>query len=247
MSSLELSRRPAGDDGRTFRTARLTNGRRRNAIDLVTAIELRTALAESPEEVFVLGSSTPGVFCAGADLKVSATERTRVSDVLYECYQTMVTRPGTVIAVVDGPAVGGGAQLSTAADLRIAGPAARWRWVGPGHGLAVGAWILPELLGRGRGLELALTGRWLELDEAVTCGLAGRVAPDPWAEAMSLAAALTVVEASALARVKKGADHDGGILAALAHEREQNRLAWDGRARLPDSPAEAPGSRRKDA
>lgn len=59
---------------------------------------------------------------------------------VYNCCETIITRPGPVIAVLTGPAVGGGAQLAAASDLRIAGPAARLRWTGPpGLDLAVGA------------------------------------------------------------------------------------------------------------
>ena len=121
------------------------------------------------DAVVLLGSTDPRVFCAGADLSLPMADRAAVSDLLYECYEHMITRPGPVIAVVGGPAVGGGAQLATAADLRIAGPGARLRWAGPaGAGLAVGAWILPDLVGRGMAMELCLTGRWVDAAEAVS-------------------------------------------------------------------------------
>ena len=77
----------------------------------------------------MLGSTDPRVFCAGADLTISEAERAAVSDLIYDCCETVVTRPGPVIAVLTGPAVGGGAQLAAASDLRIAGPAARLRWI----------------------------------------------------------------------------------------------------------------------
>src|SRR5260370_34641559 len=92
----------------------------------------------------------------------------------------MTPRPGPVMAAVGGPAVAGGAQLATAADLRIAGPAARFRWIGPpGRDLAVGAWVLPDLGGRGRASELAMTGRWLDAAEALALGLVHPVEAEP--------------------------------------------------------------------
>jgi enoyl-CoA hydratase len=217
------------DERTTLRTAQFTNADRRNAVDLATVSALHEALLSHPEDVLVLGSSTPGVFCAGADLSVPDEERAALSDVLYECYHAMVTRAAPVIAVVDGAAVGGGAQLSTAADLRVAGPAARWRWVGPGHGLAVGAWVVPTLVGRSRGLDLVLTGRWLELEEAVASGLVHRVSEDAWSEAMALARQLSSADPAALARVKQVAGQ-AHLVDALRAEQRQNHDAWDGSA-----------------
>jgi enoyl-CoA hydratase/carnithine racemase len=202
---------------------------RRNALTLETVEELYAALVERPERTVLLGSTTPDVFSAGADLDVDDATRTRLSDRLYACYEVMVTRPGIVIAVVEGPAVGGGAQLTTAADLRVCSAGARWRWVGPGHGLAVGAWILPDLLGRSLALDLALTGRWLDAEEAVAARLVTRLAAEPWQIAADLAATLTGADTAALARVKTIVNHPG-VLERLRREREENRVSWTGAA-----------------
>ncbi len=217
---------------------------RRNALTLATVEHLRDLLTEHTDVTVLLGSSADDIFSAGADLDADDATRARLSDVLYGCYQQIVTRPGIVIAVVEGAAVGGGAQLSAAADIRTASSAARWRWVGPGHGLAVGAWILPDLLGRSRGLDLTLTSRWLGAQEAVTAGFVARIDDDPWQRAYDLAATLASADAGALARVKQVATHPG-LLASLTAEREQNHASWSGRApsarqasseaRLPDA------------
>ncbi len=201
---------------------------RRNALIGPTVDALHALFVERPDELLVLGSTTPGIFCAGADLTVDDATRARLSDRLYAVYEAMVRRPGIVIAVVEGAAVGGGAQLTTAADLRVASPAARWRWPGPGHGLAVGAWVLPELLGRARGLDLALTGRWLPADEALAAGLAA-VSPDPWAAAAELVARLARADPVALGRVKQVATSPE-LLLRLADERRRNREGWSGAA-----------------
>ncbi|MDN5894376.1 MAG: enoyl-CoA hydratase/isomerase family protein, partial [Nocardioides sp.] len=125
------------------RVLRLAAPRRRNALTLETVDHLLAELDEDPRGVLLLGSSTPDIFSAGADLAADDRTRATLSDRLYACYERMITRPGPVIAVVEGAAVGGGAQLCAAADIRVASPDARWRWAGPGHGLAVGGWILP--------------------------------------------------------------------------------------------------------
>jgi enoyl-CoA hydratase len=229
--------------GTPLHIVRFTNGRQRNAVNLATVEALHSLLVGTPDDPVVLGSATPDIFCAGADLTVPDQERAELSDRLYACYDTMVRRPGVVVAVVEGPAVGGGAQLAAAADLRVAGPRACWRWVGPRHGLAVGAWILPDLLGRARGLDLAMTGRWLRLDEAEQCGFVHRVADEPWPVALALLDSLADACPEALTRVKSVATPDR-ILAGLADERAQNRDAWDGSAPTPAEASRGSGGRR---
>jgi enoyl-CoA hydratase/carnithine racemase len=204
----------------------LARPERHNALTVELARALRDAFAEVPEDPVVLGSADPRVFCSGADMTISDAARAEVSAQLYECLKTMITRPGPVLAAVGGPAVAGGAQLATAADLRIAGPAARFRWVGPpGRGLAVGAWILPELVGRGRALELAFTGRWVNAAEAHALGLVNRVEAEPLSAAVELAADLAAHDAGSLARVKQIAAANG-LLGRLRAEHEANQAAW---------------------
>jgi enoyl-CoA hydratase/carnithine racemase len=199
---------------------------RHNPLDAALARALRDAFAEDRREPVVLGSTGQDVFCAGADLTIGAAERAEVSGLLYQCLEIMITRPGPVIAAVGGPAVAGGAQLATAADLRIAGPAARFRWIGPpGRGLAVGAWVLPDLVGRGRAAELAMTGRWLDAAEALTLGLVNRVTAEPLRAAEELAAELAAGRAGSLARIKMIAA-TGGLLDRLHAEQRANQEAW---------------------
>lgn len=208
---------------------RLDAPARRNALSLSTVQHLHETLAANPEPTLLLGSTTDDIFSAGADLDADDDDRARLSDLLYACYEQLVTRPGIVIAVVEGAAVGGGAQLCAAADLRTISPAARWRWVGPGHGLAVGAWILPELLGRSRGLELMLTSRWLSAKEAVQSGFAPAMVDSPWLRAQEIAQTLSAADADAIARVKQIATRPG-LLDSLARERSENKTAWSGSA-----------------
>jgi enoyl-CoA hydratase len=209
-----------------YRQLLLARPERRNALDLGLARALRNALGEDETTPVVLGSADPRVFCAGADLGVPAVDRAAVSDLVYECCEIMITRPGPVIAVVTGAAVGGGAQLAAAADLRIAGPGARLRWIGPaGLGLAVGAWVLTDLAGRGIAMELTLTGRWVEAAEALALGLVNRVDDDPGQVAAGIAAELATQDPQASARVKSVAAA-GGLLGRLHAERQANRSAW---------------------
>jgi len=205
----------------------LSRPERRNALDpgMVTAVT--EAMRDCADAVVVLGSSDPQVFCAGADLALPAAGRAVVSDLLYECYEHMITRPGPVIAVLHGPGVGGGAQLAAAADLRIVSPAARLRWTGPPGGeLAVGAWILPDLAGRSAALELTMTGRWVGAAEALGLGLVNRIDDEPDQAAADLAESLAARGPAAHGRIKTIMSA-GGLLDRLRAEREANRAAWD--------------------
>jgi len=187
------------------------------------------ALAAEPDVPVLLASSDPRVFCAGADLTITDAERAAVSDLVYDCCETIITRPGPVIAVLAGPAVGGGAQLAAASDLRIAGPAARLRWTGPpGLELVVGAWLLPDLVGRAAAMDLVLTGRWVEAAEALALGLVNRVCDDPEPAAAQIAASLAGrgngPEGSGAG--VKAVMAAGGLLDRLRAERSANRSAW---------------------
>jgi enoyl-CoA hydratase len=198
----------------------------RNALvpGMVTA--LTEAMRADSDAVVLLGSAGRRVFCAGADLSLPIADRAVVSNLLYECYEHMITRPGPVIVVLAGPAVGGGAQLAAAADLRIAGPAGRLRFTGPpGGGLAVGAWILPDLVGRGAALELTLTGRWVAATEALALGLVHQVEDDPDRAAADAAEALVAAGSQGSGRIK-AITSAGGLLDRLHAERNANRAAF---------------------
>lgn len=228
---LMVVRSPAG-----YRWLRLARPDRRNALDVSLALAVRDALRAEPEAPVLLGSSDPRVFCAGADLTISDAERAMISDLIYDCCETLITRPGPVIAVVTGAAVGGGAQLAAASDLRIAGPGARLRWIGPpGPNLTVGAWVLPDLVGRGAAMDLVLTGRWVEATEALALGLVNRIEEDPEQAAEELAAGLAVFPAQEGQGIRRGQGDGagvkavmaaGGLLDRLRAEREANRSAW---------------------
>ncbi len=200
----------------------------RNALDRPLVEALLDAFEAREEPVVVLGSTSPGAFCAGADLRLDDGERAEVSDLLYALYARMAGSEAIVVVALGGPAIGGGAQLAIAADLRVAGPAAFLQLAGPGHGLAVGAWGLPSLVGRGRAIDLCLSMRAVGPAEALAIGLVDRVADDADAAALELAAALAALDPAAAARVKRVAWSTTSALEALDAERAANREAWSG-------------------
>ncbi len=200
---------------------------RHNALDRALVEALHGAVEAERSNVIVLGSSGSGRFCGGADTSLDDAERAWVSDALYELYARILELPRPVLAALDGPAIGGGLQLAITCDLRIAAPGAWLAARGPGHGLAVAAWGLPGLIGRSRALDLCLTGRRVDADEALAIGLVDRVEDDPAELALTLAAEFAALDEPAVARVKSIVAHAADPTAALAEEAEGNR-GWSG-------------------
>jgi enoyl-CoA hydratase len=207
---------------------RLHRPDRRNALDATLVEALHGALDGLDARAVVLSSTDPSVFSAGADLDLGDAERARVSERLYALYERMLAAGTPLVAALDGPAVGGGAQLAVACDVRVAGPGARLRFPGPGHGLAVGAWALPSLVGRGRAMELCLSMRWVNAQEALGIGLVDRLAEEGETTALQLAEQIAGLDAGAVRRVKRVVTAAGRPATALAEEAEGNRLAWSG-------------------
>lgn len=219
-----LTDRPAEDVLRL----RLNRPDRLNAINTPLVEALNMAFDGLDARAVVLDSSTPRAFCAGADLDLEDAERARVSDLLYELYEKMVRLPIPIVVAINGDAVGGGAQLAIAGDLRVAGPLAKLRVAGPGHGLAVAAWALPSLVGRGRALDLCLTMREVGAEEALAMGLVERIEESPSETAIDLASSFARLDPAAAGRVKRVVTAASGYLDALREERAGNRESWSG-------------------
>jgi enoyl-CoA hydratase/carnithine racemase len=114
--------------------------------------------------------------------------------------------PVPVIAAVHGPALGGGLQIALGADLRIVAPDAKLSVLEARWGLIpdmTGTVMLPRLVGLDVAKELTLTGRMVSGEEAVLIGLATRVADDPRAAALELAADLVTKSPDALREGKR--------------------------------------------
>lgn len=158
-------------------TATLDRPEARNAIDqaMIDALHALCAELEEDPRILILAGAG-GIFASGADI---AQLRDRRADDARAGINTTAFRrirqlPMPVIAAVDGYALGGGAELAYAADIRIGTP--RTRIGNPETGLgiiaAAGAtWRLPQIVGEARAAELLFTGRQLAADEAVTWGL----------------------------------------------------------------------------
>jgi len=130
-------------------------------------------------------------FCAGADLrdeaKLTPAEVQAFLDADEAVFTALADFPGATIAAVNGYAYGGGFELALACDIRVAGRAARFAGVGVKLGLTVSTARLARVAGEGVALDLLLTGRAVDADEALTLGLVGSIADDAEAEARRVA------------------------------------------------------------
>ncbi len=163
----------------------------RNAVDGPTARALADAFrafdADEGASVAVLYGEG-GTFCAGADLKAVGTERgnqvQETGDGPMGPTRMRLGKP--VLAAVEGYAVAGGLELAIWCDLRVVASDARLgvfcrRWGVP---LIDGGTVrLPGLIGTGRALDLVLTGREVDAEEAQRIGLVDRVVPPGQARA----------------------------------------------------------------
>lgn len=163
----------------------LNRPERRNAVDPATGVELRQAFeafdADGGAKVAIL-TGAQGMFCAGADLKaLSGSPSHYEGDGPGPMGPTRMLLSKPVIAAVEGHAVAGGLELALWADLRVVAQGAVFgvfcrRWGVP---LVDGGTVrLPRLIGHSRALDLILTGRPVDADEALAIGLANRVVPD---------------------------------------------------------------------
>jgi enoyl-CoA hydratase len=141
-------------------------------------------------------------FCAGADLrdeaKLTPDQVQAFLDADEAVFAALADFPGATIAAVNGYAYGGGFELALACDIRVAAPAARFAGVGVKLGLTVSTARLARLCGEGVALDLLLTGRAIDADEALALGLVSTVADDAeaearrWAEVVASRAPLSV-------------------------------------------------------
>ncbi len=169
----------------------------RNAVDRETAEELATAFrafdADAKASVAVLVGDH-GTFCAGADLKAMAAgtpNRVRPDgDGPMGPSRMLLGKP--VIAAIAGHAVAGGLELALWCDLRVAEQTAILGVFCRRFGVPLidgGTIRLPRLIGLSRALDLILTGRAVDANEAYAMGLVNRVVPPGQARAQAIALA----------------------------------------------------------
>jgi enoyl-CoA hydratase len=162
---------------------------RRNAVDAATAQALYDAFLEFQSDesaAIAILTGSGGAFCAGADLKAVAggESRARVTaeglDTRGPMGPTRLRLSKPVIAAIEGHAVAGGMELALWCDLRVMAENAIFGIYCRRFGVPLvdqGTILLPRLIGHSRAMDLILTGRPVDVDEALAIGLANRRAP----------------------------------------------------------------------
>ncbi|NLE86477.1 MAG: hypothetical protein GX607_08770 [Myxococcales bacterium] len=215
---------------------RLNRPARKNALDrdlvqrLGEAVEAATA---RPETRVVVLQGAGESFCSGADLSSMKPEvlsdgnlGERIEE-FHHVIRRIVDAPQPVIACVDGPAVGFGADLALACDLRVLSDRAYLQDSFVHIGLMPdggGTFWLPSLVGVGRALEFLLLGTRLSAQQCIELGLANRVAPVAELEVTTrgLAEQLAAAAPLAVASIKRAVRSAGreALEAALAREKD---------------------------
>jgi enoyl-CoA hydratase len=157
---------------------------RRNAVDQATAIELFQAFDEFDRDdtlsVAIL-TGAEGYFCAGADLQALSKgepNRIQVEGEMGPMGPTRMRLSKPVIAAIEGYAVAGGLELAVWCDMRVVAENAVMGVFCRRFGVPLvdlGTIRLPRLIGHSRAMDLILTGREIDAQEALGFGLANRV------------------------------------------------------------------------
>jgi enoyl-CoA hydratase/carnithine racemase len=155
----------------------------RNAINAAMVHELHevcAGLEGRPRLLLLTGAD--GTFAAGADIG-ELRERGRdqaLQGINSRLFDRIARLPLPTVAAVDGWALGGGAELAYACDVRLASPTATFGNPEPGLGIlaAAGAcWRLRELVGASVAKQVLLAGRRLDADDAYRLGLVAEIVP----------------------------------------------------------------------
>lgn len=224
-------------------TVILARSEARNAVDPATAAKLTEAFLAfdaDPEQYVAVFWGAGGAFCAGFDLKYAGSLTGKDRPLAANDFPkgdgpvppgpmgpTRLELSKPVIAAIAGPAVAGGMELALWCDLRVMEEDAYMgvycrRWGVP---LIDGGTVrLPRIVGRGRALDLVLTGRKVTAEECLRIGLCERVVPH--GESRRAAEALAL-ELTKFPQGCMRADRRSVRLQEGLNEREGLRAEWE--------------------
>ena len=222
---------------------RLNRPERKNPLTFQSYAELRDtfrALVYADDVDVVVFASNGGNFSSGGDVHeiigpligLPMAELLAFTRMTGDLVKAMLSCGKPVIAAVDGVAVGAGAILAMAADMRLATPQAKCAFLFTRVGLAgcdMGACaMLPRIIGQGRAAELLYTGRVMSADEGERWGFwnALHSAQTLESEALALAARLAAgpTFAHSVTKTQLVQEWDMGLMAAIEAEAQAQAI-----------------------
>ena len=195
--------------------------------------ELELMATDERIRVLIITASKAKAFCAGIDLKERATKSSdeillERETIIRRFYSTLAGFSKPVIAAVNGPVLGGGAELILACDIRLATGHASFAQSEINWGMipSCGACQRLRLLtGVGVAKEIILSGRRLSAEEAFRVGIYNRLVPEDelMAESLKLAQSIAAHSPVAVRQAKKVLDIGSDIYAPLEFEFEASK------------------------
>ncbi len=183
-------------------TITLNRPARLNAFNARMGLEIKSAMSDADNDNSICAIVVTGAgraFCSGADQKMAAEMRAARAaqgldpdqalksakpygpDTLNDKFDYMLELRKPIIGAIRGHSVGLGFTMTLFFDVRIAGESAKMGLLFARTGRALeqaSAWMLPRLVGVPHAMELAITGRIMNAQEALAMGLVTRVVPD---------------------------------------------------------------------
>lgn len=216
---------------------KLNRARNGNALNKELFLELREQLEllqwDDKVRVVLIYGGEEKIFCSGIDLKERAIKKNE--EILFEretiirpFYQTLGKFPKPTIAVLNGPAYGGGAELALTCDIRLAVPSAKFSQSEIKWGMipSCGACQrLRQIVGIGKAKEILFTGRAIDAQEAASIGIYNRLHPKKILldKAIELAKEISKNPLIAVKQTKKAIDLGADISVALDFDFEASK------------------------
>src|SRR6202166_1470284 len=165
-------------------------------------------VAETPSVKLIVLDADGKVFSGGVDIGEYTAERAfSMLDAFHAACIAMIEAPQPVLVIVDGPAIGGGAELIAYGDLVVATPRARFALPEITIGMfpPLASTMFPHIIGPKRALELVLTGEAITAERALELGLVNRLVPESQLQAAvnELTGKITAQSGAVLGMAKK--------------------------------------------
>jgi len=164
--------------------------------------------SEKPGLKLIVLEASGKIFSAGVDVGEYTAERAfSMLDAFHSACLAMVEAPQPVLVIVDGAAIGGGAELVAYGDLVVATPRARFAVPEITIGMfpPLASTMFPHIVGPKRALELVLTGEAISAERALDMGLVNRLVPEAQLQASvnDLVGKITAQSGAVLGMAKK--------------------------------------------